>query len=124
MMRDGIAPPRKNVVAWEANPAQMAAARAAQAVLDKKGSEADSLLAARAALDAATAQQVEQDTTRRYLLALTNRENMAGRYSQLSTVELLDIVATTAADGGAMNYEQYREQLRRIEENARGSASG
>lgn len=102
---------------WLAGSQQLAAAQAAISA-QKEGKDEKGMLAA--ARDAATKVAVDeaaQAVTRRYLLALTNRGNMIGRYNELSTVELLDIVLSTSVEGGSLSFEDYRKQLALTEQN-------
>ena len=76
------------------------------------------LQAAQKAVQHTAAQQAEHESTRRYLLAVTNRNLMKGRFNELSAIELLDIVTATSLEGGLLTYEEYRAQLELVEKNA------
>ena len=119
-MKQGIQP--KEVTSrggWNASSQQMAAAVAAQEALKNGADEKGMLTAAKDAATKVAVDEAAQAVTRRYLLALTNRANMVGRYNELSTVELLDIVLSTSVEGGSLTFEQYREQLALTEQNGK-----
>ena len=120
-MRDGIQAPESRISGWMASPAQLAAAQAAISA-QKDGKEITPVMleAAKKAATVISNQQQEQNLTRRYLLALTNRQNMAGKYAELSTIELLDIVTSTSFEGGALTFEQYKAELVKIEQQTQG----
>ena len=100
---------------WLASGGQLAAAVAAQKAKDAGKSDKDQLLAAKEAAESVAKREAEESVLRRYMLAIVNRTNMAGRFGQLSSVELLDIVASTSIEGGQLAFEDYRKQLELIE---------
>lgn len=115
-MRYGLQTPETSVRGWSASPVQLAAAQAALKAQQEGKDEKEVLLAARGAAEGVAVNEAAQAVTRRYLLALTNRANMQGRYAELSTIELLDITLSTAPDGGLAQFEEYRRQLQLVEE--------